>query len=406
MPARGLQYIPLRIPDKWDPVWFEGFIRDVLGPADVRNAIPGTGIEITGQPDAPATISSSEDLQQLKDQSYLLADTPDPGLIPNARIFDASAEFDVADDGPGGNLTIALATHGVSFTKLRQAAAFSVLGNPTNAAADHIGIVASANDRVLRRVSDALDFGQLTVGMAPNDVWTYAKLQNVSATSRILGRKSASAGDIEECTLSDVLDFIGSAAQGDILYRDSSGWARLAAGTSGRFLQTQGTGANPVWAAGGSGPLSFISDTTVAGSAATNITVSGLDIDTDKGYMVQIALAGAAAGAATLNIFFNADTTAANYRRSINGTPGSNAAFAGLDNGQPGLWTGYLRRCPVTGRIIFTTQGGRFVSTGSLDYSSTVIWQTSANLTSFTVNSSVANQIAIGSSVRLWRLGT
>ena len=35
--------------------------------------------------------------------------------------------------------------------------------------------------------------------------------------------------------------------QGDILYRDGSGLARLGAGTSGYFLKTQGTGANPVW---------------------------------------------------------------------------------------------------------------------------------------------------------------
>ena len=35
--------------------------------------------------------------------------------------------------------------------------------------------------------------------------------------------------------------------QGDLLYRDGSGLARLAAGTSGQFLKTQGSGANPVW---------------------------------------------------------------------------------------------------------------------------------------------------------------
>ena len=35
--------------------------------------------------------------------------------------------------------------------------------------------------------------------------------------------------------------------QGDIVYRDASGLARLGAGTSGQFLKTQGTGANPVW---------------------------------------------------------------------------------------------------------------------------------------------------------------
>jgi len=36
--------------------------------------------------------------------------------------------------------------------------------------------------------------------------------------------------------------------QGDIVYRDGSGLARLGAGTSGQVLQTNGTGANPSWA--------------------------------------------------------------------------------------------------------------------------------------------------------------
>jgi len=35
--------------------------------------------------------------------------------------------------------------------------------------------------------------------------------------------------------------------QGDILYRDGSGLQRLAAGTSGHFLKTLGSGANPAW---------------------------------------------------------------------------------------------------------------------------------------------------------------
>lgn len=41
--------------------------------------------------------------------------------------------------------------------------------------------------------------------------------------------------------------------QGDILYRDASGLQRLAAGTSGNFLKTQGSGANPVWDTAGGG---------------------------------------------------------------------------------------------------------------------------------------------------------
>ena len=36
-------------------------------------------------------------------------------------------------------------------------------------------------------------------------------------------------------------------AQGDILYRGASVWRRLAAGASGKFLKTQGAGADPIW---------------------------------------------------------------------------------------------------------------------------------------------------------------
>ncbi len=79
------------------------------------------------------------------------------------------------------------------------------------------------------------------------DQVTYAKIQNVSATSRILGRKSSGSGDIEELTLSEALDFISSAAQGDLLYRGSSTWARLPAGTSGYMLKTNGSSSNPSW---------------------------------------------------------------------------------------------------------------------------------------------------------------
>lgn len=39
-----------------------------------------------------------------------------------------------------------------------------------------------------------------------------------------------------------------SESQGDIMYRNASGWVRLAAGTSGQFLKTLGAAANPLWA--------------------------------------------------------------------------------------------------------------------------------------------------------------
>lgn len=76
---------------------------------------------------------------------------------------------------------------------------------------------------------------------------TNAKMANMTA-STIKARVTASTGAPEDATLTQVLDLVGSAAQGDILYRGASTWSRLAAGTSGQYLQTQGAAANPQWA--------------------------------------------------------------------------------------------------------------------------------------------------------------
>lgn len=110
--------------------------------------------------------------------------------------------------------------------------------------------------------------GNQTAIIAANQV-TYAKIQQVSATSRILARKTVGAGSVEEATLSEILDFIGSAAQGDILYRGAATWARLAAGTSGFLLKTQGAGANPVWVTAPVTTVTFSRGITVSGIITT-----------------------------------------------------------------------------------------------------------------------------------------
>lgn len=104
---------------------------------------------------------------------------------------------------------------------------------------------------------------------------TYAKIQDVSATARLLGRKTAGAGDVEECTLSEALDFIGSAAQGDILYRDASAWARLGTGTAGQLLQSGGAGGNPSWATASSPGQVLLTSGTVTNAAQLDIVLTG-----------------------------------------------------------------------------------------------------------------------------------
>src|SRR5258707_5823534 len=51
-------------------------------------------------------------------------------------------------------------------------------------------------------------------------------------------------------TSSEILDGVGSEAQGDILYRGASTWALLSASTDGKQLTTHGAGSNPTWETG------------------------------------------------------------------------------------------------------------------------------------------------------------
>ena len=63
--------------------------------------------------------------------------------------------------------------------------------------------------------------------------------------------------------------------QGDVLYRDGSGLQKLGAGTSGQFLKTQGTGANPVWDDAGGGAWNIIGTATASNSSSLTITGIG-----------------------------------------------------------------------------------------------------------------------------------
>ncbi|BAQ94214.1 putative carbohydrate binding domain containing protein [uncultured phage_MedDCM-OCT-S30-C28] len=73
--------------------------------------------------------------------------------------------------------------------------------------------------------------------------------------------------------------------QGDILYRDGSGLQRLGAGTSGQYLETKGSGQNPVWSTVSTGAytLAQISDgTSGMGSASTSSSNTSVRLGTNE----------------------------------------------------------------------------------------------------------------------------
>jgi len=105
------------------------------------------------------------------------------------------------------------------------------------------------------------------------NVVTYAKMQDVSATQRVLGRNSAGAGDPEEVSATQLLDWIGS-ARGAVLVRGATGWSVLAPGATGTVLTSNGTGADPSFqpVPGGGGPAA--DPPTASHLIASNVTIA------------------------------------------------------------------------------------------------------------------------------------
>lgn len=103
-----------------------------------------------------------------------------------------------------------------------------------------------------------------------NDAVTYAKMQNVSATDKILGRASAGAGDVEEITCTAA----GRAILDDATANDQRTTLGVGTGNSPQFTAVN---------------IGHASDTTLSRSAAGVIAVEGTSIPKGTGTSNEIA---------------------------------------------------------------------------------------------------------------------
>jgi len=67
------------------------------------------------------------------------------------------------------------------------------------------------------------------------------------ATARVLANVSGGTAAPSATSVSALLDSALGSGRGQIIYRGAAGWAALGPGTSGYFLQTRGSGADPTW---------------------------------------------------------------------------------------------------------------------------------------------------------------
>lgn len=97
---------------------------------------------------------------------------------------------------------------------------------------------------------------------------------SVGSTGQVLAGNTASAPTFQG--VSAVIDYLGS-TQGQILYRNASGWVPLAPGTAGQVLQTGGAAANPSWTSvGGTGTVTSVD----ASGGTTGMSFTGGPVTT------------------------------------------------------------------------------------------------------------------------------
>ncbi len=176
-------------------------------------------------------------------------------LLVNADV-NAAAAIAVTKLALGSASTV-LSSDGAtnSFSSNPILAAISSTGTPATS-----GFVRTANNTTAVAARNAANGGNLALlGSNASDqptlpLLTTNGLVKVSGGTGALTSATLVNADVDAAAAINITKIaVTSQAQGDVLYFDGTSWARLAAGTSGRFLQTLGAGANPAWAvAGGS----------------------------------------------------------------------------------------------------------------------------------------------------------
>lgn len=249
----------------------------------------------TGGSGAPTTVD------------YLVR-TADAGLSAERVVTDTSTIS--WNWGTAGQAQANIVANSVGNTSLRQSGALAVVGRSANSTGNVADIQASAaSGAVLRESGSTIGFGTIATAGIADDAVTYAKIQNVSAQYRLLGRQTALAGDVEEITSSaNMFSLLGSAdysaartnlglaigtnvqawdtnldqiaalttTKGNLIVASGATWAALAIGTDGQVLTADSAEATGVkWASGGGGgggaPVTS-RYVLVGGSADTDLT--------------------------------------------------------------------------------------------------------------------------------------
>lgn len=265
------------------------------------------------------------------------------------------------------------------------------------------------------------------VGVSPGMVplWDYIPLRATSAKAAAYTVVAADRGKVFDCTNTFTLSLDVAATLGDgfpIAVRNSGAGVITIDPNAGELIDDVATitlapGESCILVCNGTAwktvgrrePTMIASITTAA--LATSVTVSGLDINTHKGYRVEIAYVDGAAAAHGISLYINGLTTASDYFSQYIQASGTSVTAARLNTAQ-------IAGCSANGRVVVIADislapGGYMFADAeeardsggpiiSLNYK---LSRTAAvaNITSLTFSASVANGIGVGTTFRVYR---
>lgn len=187
-------------------------------------------------------------------------------------------------------------------------------GRSFSASGDRWGVIPFVETDGVMEIGRIIDFHNSDADAADND--GRLRSDDIGSAGQDLSWLPAAGAD------SGILKRLVTArnstlAQGDIIYYDGSNFVRLAAGTSGNFLQTLGAGANPQWAAPAGG-LILLNSGTFSAASTLDIVLTSFTAYRGLKLVLTDILVGTNAAEVNFRVSTNGGSTydagAANYK--------------------------------------------------------------------------------------------